>query len=144
MPTNPTAPASATAAPVAMPVPAITAIRVHRASSPCAIAATSPSESSDRLARWLIRSAQPIRMSGAVVATSPSERLATDPRVQLMRSDSEKGLGAKFRISAITAPHRLDRPTPIGKTRSEEHTYELQSLMRISYAVFCLKKKTQQ
>src|SRR3546814_2189010 len=27
------------------------------------------------------------------------------------------------------------------KTRSEEHTSELQSLMRISYAVFCLKKK---
>src|SRR3546814_2352470 len=26
--------------------------------------------------------------------------------------------------------------------RSEEHTFELQSLMRISYAVFCLKKKT--
>src|SRR3546814_1044761 len=31
------------------------------------------------------------------------------------------------------------RPT---KLRSEEHTSELQSLMRISYAVFCLKKKT--
>src|SRR3546814_3505046 len=29
-----------------------------------------------------------------------------------------------------------------GFTRSEEHTSELQSLMRISYAVFCLKKKT--
>src|SRR3546814_8511837 len=29
------------------------------------------------------------------------------------------------------------------RTRSEEHTSELQSLMRISYAVFCLKKKTQ-
>src|SRR3546814_1864807 len=28
--------------------------------------------------------------------------------------------------------------------RSEEHTSELQSLMRISYAVFCLKKKTQE
>src|SRR3546814_10229343 len=28
-----------------------------------------------------------------------------------------------------------------GKIRSEEHTSELQSLMRISYAVFCLKKK---
>src|SRR3546814_2150118 len=28
-----------------------------------------------------------------------------------------------------------------GHFRSEEHTYELQSLMRISYAVFCLKKK---
>src|SRR3546814_7917349 len=30
-----------------------------------------------------------------------------------------------------------------GRTRSEEHTSELQSLMRISYAVFCLKKKKQ-
>src|SRR3546814_10726478 len=30
------------------------------------------------------------------------------------------------------------------RDRSEEHTSELQSLMRISYAVFCLKKKTQQ
>src|SRR3546814_5015612 len=30
-----------------------------------------------------------------------------------------------------------------GNPRSEEHTSELQSLMRISYAVFCLKKKTQ-
>src|SRR3546814_5067138 len=29
-----------------------------------------------------------------------------------------------------------------GSLRSEEHTSELQSLMRISYAVFCLKKKT--
>src|SRR3546814_8030711 len=31
-----------------------------------------------------------------------------------------------------------------GKARSEEHTSELQSLMRISYAVFCLKKKKPQ
>src|SRR3546814_4465330 len=31
-----------------------------------------------------------------------------------------------------------------GSGRSEEHTSELQSLMRISYAVFCLKKKTSQ
>src|SRR3546814_5771373 len=30
---------------------------------------------------------------------------------------------------------------PASKERSEEHTSELQSLMRISYAVFCLKKK---
>src|SRR3546814_8466626 len=32
---------------------------------------------------------------------------------------------------------------PLPTTRSEEHTSELQSLMRISYAVFCLKKKTE-
>src|SRR3546814_1223897 len=31
--------------------------------------------------------------------------------------------------------------SPQGTSRSEEHTSELQSLMRISYAVFCLKKK---
>src|SRR3546814_3984279 len=37
-----------------------------------------------------------------------------------------------------------DRPVPGGYRRSEEHTSELQSLMRISYAVFCLKQnKTQ-
>src|SRR3546814_1002208 len=33
-------------------------------------------------------------------------------------------------------------PDVITTIRSEEHTSELQSLMRISYAVFCLKKKT--
>src|SRR3546814_6881083 len=41
---------------------------------------------------------------------------------------------------------RLVRPPRPGRAgpaaRSEEHTSELQSLMRISYAVFCLKKKT--
>src|SRR3546814_1169264 len=36
-----------------------------------------------------------------------------------------------------------DQPYPLER-RSEEHTSELQSLMRISYAVFCLKKKTNQ
>src|SRR3546814_4301583 len=36
---------------------------------------------------------------------------------------------------------RIRRRT--GQERSEEHTSELQSLMRISYAVFCLKKKNQ-
>src|SRR3546814_3428488 len=37
----------------------------------------------------------------------------------------------------LTLPRRWECPKP----RSEEHTSELQSLMRISYAVFCLKKK---
>src|SRR3546814_10807971 len=36
---------------------------------------------------------------------------------------------------------RLLGETSTGTLRSEEHTSELQSLMRISYAVFCLKKK---
>src|SRR3546814_10783191 len=41
------------------------------------------------------------------------------------------------------ADRRVDRALCVSKERSEEHTSELQSLMRISYAVFCLKKKTQ-
>src|SRR3546814_4036869 len=45
---------------------------------------------------------------------------------------------ARNRLGLVIA-----REDPQGhRTRSEEHTSELQSLMRISYAVFCLKKKT--
>src|SRR3546814_7586319 len=40
-------------------------------------------------------------------------------------------------VKALTA----NLKTRVGRNRSEEHTSELQSLMRISYAVFCLKKK---
>src|SRR3546814_5960125 len=48
----------------------------------------------------------------------------------------------------LVLPHsRVRTKTPsrraLRNNRSEEHTSELQSLMRISYAVFCLKKKTQ-
>src|SRR3546814_9279804 len=39
------------------------------------------------------------------------------------------------------ADDRADRAVAAAARRSEEHTSELQSLMRISYAVFCLKKK---
>src|SRR3546814_6124682 len=42
----------------------------------------------------------------------------------------------------------LDREDPVSigprRKRSEEHTSELQSLMRISYAVFCLKKQNKE
>src|SRR3546814_10341332 len=52
--------------------------------------------------------------------------------------------GEAFRLVLRRRIHRdadfLARHQP----RSEEHTSELQSLMRISYAVFCLKKKTKQ
>src|SRR3546814_1087055 len=42
------------------------------------------------------------------------------------------------------AMERLPVSKAAGEVRSEEHTSELQSLMRISYAVFCLKKKNTQ
>src|SRR3546814_8843187 len=44
-------------------------------------------------------------------------------------------------ISSINTVDRTIKSPCWRATRSEEHTSELQSLMRISYAVFCLKKK---
>src|SRR3546814_3144619 len=48
--------------------------------------------------------------------------------------------GEVHRLNADTIDDGAS-PTFFGGYRSEEHTSELQSLMRISYAVFCLKKK---
>src|SRR3546814_10636471 len=59
------------------------------------------------------------------------------------RSDCRSGRG-RPNAGHGPAPHanrRAARFPPPPATRSEEHTSELQSLMRISYAVFCLKKK---
>src|SRR3546814_6304471 len=44
-------------------------------------------------------------------------------------------------LAVLAAQHRALRSEDHRLERSEEHTSELQSLMRISYAVFCLKKK---
>src|SRR3546814_1792879 len=49
--------------------------------------------------------------------------------------------GGNVARRALYQPYLLDW-SHIAPCRSEEHTSELQSLMRISYAVFCLKKKT--
>src|SRR3546814_1259790 len=48
-----------------------------------------------------------------------------------------------FRAHRPVAAAHLGGPAAVAR-RSEEHTSELQSLMRISYAVFCLKKKNTQ
>src|SRR3546814_3959219 len=48
---------------------------------------------------------------------------------------NENSMSGRFAITIDGVEHLLSDP------RSEEHTSELQSLMRISYAVFCLKKK---
>src|SRR3546814_4488834 len=60
--------------------------------------------------------------------------------VQMQATAARRMVGAAGRLR--TAFHDgLSRRSGHG-LRSEEHTSELQSLMRISYAVFCLKKKT--
>src|SRR3546814_1830239 len=48
---------------------------------------------------------------------------------------------SKGKIACSSSGRGRSLPRACGSIRSEEHTSELQSLMRISYAVFCLKKK---
>src|SRR3546814_3942858 len=50
-------------------------------------------------------------------------------------------IDAEFALRALGRDANLARRDVEALGRSEEHTSELQSLMRISYAVFCLKKK---
>src|SRR3546814_6548670 len=68
------------------------------------------------------------------------------PRGYLMRRPRQycKRAGAQRALPPVYPPVAEGRHPPrasAGERRSEEHTSELQSLMRISYAVFCLKKK---
>src|SRR3546814_4775376 len=63
-------------------------------------------------------------------------------RVSWYRSDVALEGGQCWRfLLRLRAPHGSLDPGGFDYERSEEHTSELQSLMRISYAVFCLKKK---
>src|SRR3546814_4958567 len=64
-------------------------------------------------------------------------------------SPQGRGGNVKFRFTLYSVPGGSKYDLSLGsddelkevELRSEEHTSELQSLMRISYAVFCLKKK---
>src|SRR3546814_4973435 len=58
------------------------------------------------------------------------------------RRAPRQGAMARPPITAVRMEARCRGPNASPRERSEEHTSELQSLMRISYAVFCLKKKT--
>src|SRR3546814_9485605 len=57
------------------------------------------------------------------------------------RSQRKAYVEAKY-LSACGGQDAVAGMSALHRVRSEEHTSELQSLMRISYAVFCLKKKT--
>src|SRR3546814_9015386 len=73
----------------------------------------------------------------------PKESLVAVAPINLR--GKEKGTGKAStpgnQVSAMSVPVRTDIADPLERLRSEEHTSELQSLMRISYAVFCLKTK---
>src|SRR3546814_1589241 len=84
----------------------------------------------------------------------PPSRLQTGHRPPRLRRPAEASPAVRRRAFSeaparqreASAPRRLRVRRDLAwtrspATRSEEHTSELQSLMRISYAVFCLKKK---
>src|SRR3546814_2073209 len=60
-----------------------------------------------------------------------------------LREQARSYRGQHFRALSTASMKTVGDASCISRLRSEEHTSELQSLMRISYAVFCLKKKKQ-
>src|SRR3546814_4547715 len=86
-----------------------------------------------------------------MVETGTNARLAAGAATIVRRAPSgPTGAAngrARWNVSVTGSPLRVRAigvgATAAGPSRSEEHTSELQSLMRISYAVFCLKKKKQ-
>src|SRR3546814_10912559 len=82
---------------------------------------------------------------------TPGQREEFEKTHECQFAISAQGVG-RFRVSCFYQRNcvgmvlrRIESKIPTTEEvnlRSEEHTSELQSLMRISYAVFCLKKKT--
>src|SRR3546814_5275272 len=78
--------------------------------------------------------------AGRELLRRPEHRRGTQARAGFARRDRplRTRVGRRMQGTTVALARRAR-----GSRRSEEHTSELQSLMRISYAVFCLKKKTQ-
>src|SRR3546814_6738291 len=84
----------------------------------------------------------------AIASVEAGRVLKLGPPLTL-KTNAHVGLEAAWAVFAASTEQPLPRKAAIAVAapvagdvvRSEEHTSELQSLMRISYAVFCLKKK---
>src|SRR3546814_7481355 len=82
-----------------------------------------------------------LRLPGAALRRACGELSADRGRP---RARPPAAAPAPLPQQAVRAEHRPRAPAPDPPGRSAEHTSELQSLMRISYAVFCLTKNNQQ
>src|SRR3546814_6531235 len=71
----------------------------------------------------------------------PYTTLFRSHHARLIDADGEQPLDGAVVVVEHMRRRVRDQSGEGAETRSEEHTSELQSLMRISYAVFCLKKK---
>src|SRR3546814_4758957 len=96
-----------------------------------------------RLGRRQVR--QYAGQAGGEQRLAGPRRAAEKQIVSARRRNLQRALGAflPLVLRQAGAARSLFRPRGFGWRRSEEHTYELQSLMRIPYAVFCLKKETE-
>src|SRR3546814_5051892 len=75
-----------------------------------------------------------LALSNLEVESFIAEELEKNPLLDSVGEDEPNGQAGEAEVALVEA----EEP----ETRSEEHTSELQSLMHISSAVFCLKKKT--
>src|SRR3546814_5224941 len=83
------------------------------------------------------------RSSGPGQDHHPDPILGLGPLERLADASGDRSVDRVARLGSVD-PHQGDMAVDLEADdlmRSEEHTSELQSLMRISYAVFCLKKK---
>src|SRR3546814_1976137 len=80
--------------------------------------------------------------TSALAAARAGDRRRSPAKIRLRCRPEYRANAGSGQSPAVNPPlqPRISRET---RFRSEEHTSELQSLMRISYAVFCLKKKQQ-
>src|SRR3546814_7212784 len=80
-----------------------------------------------------VRQVPRISIMIAILVGNPDRQLVT----------AQRHIGYPHEFLGVIIAHRCPtEKTEIPRGRSEEHTSELQSLMRISYAVFCLKTNT--
>src|SRR3546814_8254935 len=94
-----------------------------------------------------------VHQNEPLVRTAQAQAASAEPCPMIVDSQGEVQPPIMIGERPVEAGQSIDVPAEPGNTseaspdeiiviaRSEEHTSELQSLMRISYAVFCLKKK---
>src|SRR3546814_4258913 len=90
----------------------------------------------------MVRERREARARAAACGTYPRAATAAATRASVSRFTLPCAFRTRLTVAVETpACCATSFRVAVGR-RSEEHTSELQSLMRISYAVFCLKKKT--
>src|SRR3546814_2578718 len=105
-----------------------------------------PNTKSSRGLRLHFAAALLIGTASAALLATPAEAQVSAASLRGTITDNGEATATSVTIVEIATGYRRTAPVSANgqynfPSRSEEHTSELQSLMRISYAVFCLKKK---